>query len=54
MFLTSDSINYQHDFQQEADFEAIEDDLTQAQKIDAVLKMGSLYTLRDLFYFNTK
>ena len=54
MYLKSDSINYQHDFPQEADFENIEDDLTQAQKIDAALKIGSSYTLRDVFYLNTK
>ena len=54
LYLKSDSINYQHDFPQEADFENIEDDLTQAQKIDAALKIGSSYTLRDVFYFNTK
>ena len=54
MYLKSDSINYQHDFPQEADFEIMEDDLTQAQKIDAALKIGSSYTLRDVFYFNTK
>ena len=54
MCLKSDSINYQHDFPQEADFENIEDDLTQAQKIDVALKIGSSYTLRDVFYFNTK
>ena len=54
MYLKSDSINYQHDFPQEADFENIEDDLTQAQNIDAAFKIGSSYTLRDVFYFNTK
>ena len=54
MYLTSDGINYQHGFPQGADFENIEDDLTQAQKIDAALKIGSSYTLRDVFYFNTK
>ena len=54
MYLESDSINYQHDFPQEADFEIMEDDLTQAQKIDVTLKIGSSYTLRDVFYFNTK
>ena len=54
MYLKSHSINYQHDFPQEADFEHIEDDLTQAQKIDAALKIGSLYALRDVFYFDTK
>ena len=54
MYLKSDSINCQHDFPQEADFENIEDDLTQAQKIDTALKIGYSYTLRDVFYFNTK
>ena len=54
MYLKSDSINYQHDFPQEADFENIEDDLTQAQKIDVALKIGSSYTIRDVFYLNTK
>ena len=54
MYLKSDSINHQHDFPQEADFEIVEDDLTQAQKIDVVLKIGSSYTLRDVFYFNIK
>ena len=41
MYLKSDSINYQHDFPQEAYFENIKDDLTQAQEIDAALKIGS-------------
>ena len=54
MYLKSDSINYQHDFPQEADFENIEDDLTQAQKIDVALKIGSSYTIRDVLYFDTK
>ena len=54
MYLKSDNINHQHDFPQEADFENIEDDLTQGPKIDAALKIGSSYTLRDVFYFNTK
>ena len=54
MYLKSDSINYQHDFPQEADFENIEDDLTQGEKIDAAFKIGSSYTLRDVFYFDTK
>ena len=54
MYRNSDSINYQHDFPQEADFENIEDDLTQAQKIDAALKIGSSYSLRDVFYFDAK
>ena len=53
MYLKSDSINYQHDFPQEADFENIEDNLTQAQKIDVALKIGSSYTIRDVFYLNT-
>ena len=35
-------------------FENIEDDLTQAIKIDAALKIASSYTLRDVFYLNTK
>ena len=52
MYLKSDSINCQHDFPQEADFENIEDNLTQAQKIDGALKIGSLYALRDVFYLN--
>ena len=42
MYLKSDNINYQHDFPQEADFENIEDDLTQAPKIDAALKIGQV------------
>ena len=54
MYLNSDSINYQRDSPQEADFENIEDDLTQAQKIDVALKIGSSYTIRDVFYFKTK
>ena len=53
MYLKSDSINYQHDCPQEADFENIEDDLTQVQNINAALKICSSYTLRDAFYFNT-
>ena len=52
MYLKSDSINYEQDFPQEADLENIEADLTQAQKIDAALKIGSSYALRDVFYLN--
>ena len=52
MYLKSDSINFQHDSPQKEDFENIEDDLTEAQKIDAALKIGSLYALRDVFYLN--
>ena len=54
MYLKSNSINYQHDFPQQADFENIETDLTHAQKIDAASKISSSYTLRDVFCFNTK
>ena len=50
LYLKSDSNSYP----QEADFENIETDLTQAQKIDAALKINSSYTLRDVFCFNTK
>ena len=51
LYLKSDSNSYHFDFPPEADFEIMEDDLTQAQKIDATLKIGSLYALRDVFYF---
>ena len=54
LYPKSDSNSYHYDFPQEADFEIMEDDLTQAQKIDAALKIGSSYALRDVFYFNIK
>ena len=54
IYLKSDSINHQHDFPQEADVKNIEDDLTQTQKIDVALEIGSSYTIRDVLYFNTK
>ena len=54
LYLKLDSISYHYDFPQEADSEIMEDDLTQAQKIDVALKIGSSYALRNVFYFNTK
>ena len=54
MYLKSDSNSYHYDFPQDADFELMEDDLRQGQKIDAALKIGSSYALRDVLYFNTK
>ena len=50
LYLKSDSNSYP----QEADFESMEDDLRQAQKIDAALKKSHTYAVRDVFYFNTK
>ena len=32
----------------------MEDDLIQAQKIEAALKISHTYAVRDVFYFNTK
>ena len=42
------------DFPYEADFEIVEDDLIQAQTIEAALKISHTYAVRDMFYFNTK
>ena len=54
LYLKSESNSYHYDFPQDADFEIMEDDLIQAQKIEAALKTSHSYAVRDAFYFNTK
>ena len=54
LYLKSDSKIFHTGFPFEADFEIMEDDLIQAQKIDTALKVGHTYAVRDVFYFNTK
>ena len=54
LHLNSDNNSFHSSFPFEADFEITEDDLIQAQKIEAALKIGHTYAVRDVFYFNTK
>ena len=54
LYLKSDSNSFHSGFPFEADFEIMEDDLIQAQKIEAALKIGHTYVVGDVFYFNTK
>ena len=54
LYLKSDSNSFHSSFPFEADFVIMEDDLIQAQKIEAALKIGHTYVVRDVFYFNTK
>ena len=54
LYLKSDSNSYHCGFPFEADFEIMEDDLIQAQKIEVALKISHTYAVRDVFYFNTK
>ena len=54
LYLKSDSSSFHSSFPFEADFEIMEDDLIQAQKIEAALKIGRTYAVRAVFYFNTK
>ena len=54
LYLKSDSNIFHSGFPFEADFKIMEDDLIQAQKIEAALKIGHAYAVRDMFYFNTK
>ena len=50
LYLESDSNSYP----QEADFEGIKYDPTQAKKMDAILKVDHTYIIKDVFYFYTK
>ena len=50
LYLESDSNSYP----QETDFESFKDEPTQAKKIDAALKVGHTYIIKDVFYFDTK
>ena len=54
LYLKSDSDSFHSGFPFEADFNIMEDDLIQAQKIEAAKKIGHTYAVRDMFYFNTK
>ena len=54
LYLKSDSISFQTGFPYVADFDIMEDDLVLAKKIDKALKVGHTYTVRDVFYFDTK
>ena len=54
MYLKSDSNSFHSGFPFEADFEIMEDDLVQAQKIEAALKISHTYAVRDAFDFITK
>ena len=54
LYLKSDSKSFHTGFPYEADFEIMEDDLIQAQKIDTTLKVGHTYAVRDVFYLSTK
>ena len=54
LYLKSDSNIFHTGFPYVADFDIMEDDLVLAKKIDAALKVGHTYVVRDVFYFNTK
>ena len=52
LYLKSDSNSFHSGLTFEADFEIMEDDLIQAQKIEAALKISHTYAVRDMFDFN--
>ena len=54
LYLKSDSNSFPTGFPYVADFDIMEDDLVLAKKIDAALKVGHAYAVRDLFYFKKK
>ena len=54
LYLKSDSNSFHSGFPYVADFDIMEDDLALAKKIDAALKVGHTYAVRDVFYFDTK
>ena len=54
LYLKSDSNSFHSGFPYVADFDIMEDDLVLAKKIDAALKVGHTYAVKDVFYFNTK
>ena len=54
LYLKSDSNSFRTGFPYVADFDVMEDDLVLAKKIDAALKVGHTYAVRDVFYFDTK
>ena len=54
LYLKSDSNSFHSGFPYVADFDIMEDDLVLAKKIDAALKVGHTYAVRDVFYFDTK
>ena len=54
LYLKSDSNSFHTGFPYVADFYLMEDDLVVAKKIDAALKVGHTYAIRDVFYFDTK
>ena len=54
LYLKSDSNSFDSGFPYVADFDIMENDLVLAKKIDAALKVGHTYAVRDVFYFDTK
>ena len=54
IYLKSDSNSCHTGFPYVADFDIMEDDLEVAKRIDAALKVGHTYAVRDVFYLNTK